>query len=336
MIRGVDVSRHQGDIDWNIVKSSGIKFAIIRAGLGSNQVNQDDEKAEINITECERLGIPYGLYIYSYALNDADGVSEAKHAIRIALGHKPSLGIYIDMEDADGYKSRHGIPLDFSNSALYTNICAAFTNTISNSGYIAGVYASKYVLENIIRNDYLTNSGVKIWVAQWGKECTYSGNYNLWQYSDSGVVPGISGKSDMNYLVNDIKVSENKGEYGKTVKVWRAVKVSSYYRNPYDTYDKAIIKNAQGIITEMLPGAINPFHIGELDVWVNEGDIRQDISNQIVKLSNNPKIESYVVKKGDTLSEIALKYNTNYLKIAKENNIKNPDLIYPGQRLKII
>ena len=204
------------------------------------------------------------------------------------------------------------------------------------SGYIAGVYASKYVLENIIRNDYLTNSGVKIWVAQWGKECTYSGNYNLWQYSDSGVVPGISGKSDMNYLVNDIKVSENKGEYGKTVKVWRAVKVSSYYRNPYDTYDKAIIKNAQGIITEMLPGAINPFHIGELDVWVNEGDIRQDISNQIVKLSNNPKIESYVVKKGDTLSEIALKYNTNYLKIAKENNIKNPDLIYPGQRLKII
>ena len=104
MIRGVDVSRHQGDIDWNIVKSSGIKFAIIRAGLGSNQVNQDDEKAEINITECERLGIPYGLYIYSYALNDADGVSEAKHAIRIALGHKPSLGIYIDMEDADGYK----------------------------------------------------------------------------------------------------------------------------------------------------------------------------------------------------------------------------------------
>ncbi len=104
MIRGVDVSRHQGDIDWNIVKSSGIKFAIIRAGLGSNQVNQDDEKAERNITECERLGIPYGLYIYSYALNDADGVSEAKHAIRIALGHKPSLGIYIDMEDADGYK----------------------------------------------------------------------------------------------------------------------------------------------------------------------------------------------------------------------------------------
>ena len=111
--------------------------------------------------------------------------------------------------------------------------------------------------------------------------------------------------------------------------------MSSYYKNPNDTIDKAIINNAQGIITEMMIGALNPYHIAELGIWVNDGDIREDISQQIIAMANKPKERIYVVQNGDTLGKIAQKFGTSYQKIANDNGISNPNKIYIGQRLVI-
>ena len=143
---------------------------------------------------------------------------------------------------------------------------------------------------------------------------------------------------DINYSYRDfVKVTPQvqPTQVQQLIPTWRAVKVSSYYKNPNDTIDKAIINNAQGIITEMMIGALNPYHIAELGIWVNDGDIREDISQQIIAMANKPKERIYVVQNGDTLGKIAQKFGTSYQKIANDNGISNPNKIYTGQRLVI-
>ncbi len=137
---GIDVSKHNGVIDWEKIKASGINFAIIRIGHGSDIASQDDSQAERNMNECERLGIPYGVYIYSYALTEEEAESEAQHTLRMIEGRNPVMGVWFDMEDADGYKQKHGIPLDNAHSKLYTDICAVYTSIIQEKGYKAGMF----------------------------------------------------------------------------------------------------------------------------------------------------------------------------------------------------
>ena len=98
--QGIDVSYRQGDIDWEKVKNSGqVDFAIIRCGFGMNETKQDDSKWKYNSSECERLGIPYGVYLYSYADTVAKAKSEANHVIRLIKGKKLSYQIFYDMEE---------------------------------------------------------------------------------------------------------------------------------------------------------------------------------------------------------------------------------------------
>lgn len=202
--KGIDVSKHQGVIDWDKVKASGkVDFAMIRVGVGSDIASQDDAQAVRNMTECERVGLPYGVYLYSYALSTNEAESEAKHVLRVISGRKPVLGVWLDMEDADGYKERHGKPLNAANGSLYTQICRTFCSRIAG----AGVYASKSVLADI-----LSVSDLPIWVAQWASKCTYSGAYDLWQYSNVGKVDGISGNVDLDYSYRDVySEQESKG-----------------------------------------------------------------------------------------------------------------------------
>lgn len=88
--KGIDVSEHNKNIDWEKVKAAGIDYAIIRCGYGSDIQNQDDKQWQRNVSECERLGIPYGVYIYSYAKNTEMAASEAQHVLRLISGHKLS------------------------------------------------------------------------------------------------------------------------------------------------------------------------------------------------------------------------------------------------------
>ena len=191
-LKGMDVSAHQGNINWEKVKKSDIDFVIIRCGYGQDLANQDDAMFLRNISECERLGIPYGVYIYSYALNETAALSEADHVLRLIKGHSPKFGIWFDMEDADGYKKRNGMP---SNEML-VNICVAFCEKIKLQGYNVGIYASLSWLKNQLNDNRLDIYDK--WVAQWNVTCTYNKKYVMWQYTNSGTVDGIEGYVDMN------------------------------------------------------------------------------------------------------------------------------------------
>lgn len=190
--RGIDVSYANGEIDWEKVKASGIEFAIIRCGYGKDDVSQDDKYFSRNISECERLGIPYGIYLYSYALDVNGAVSEANHVLRLVKGHSPKYGIFIDMEDADGYKAKNGMP---SNQTL-VDICDTFCNIIKSNGYRTGVYASLYWWNNQLNDAKLNN--YDRWVSQWNTHCDYVGEFVMWQYTSNGSVSGINGRVDMN------------------------------------------------------------------------------------------------------------------------------------------
>ena len=187
-LQGIDVSKHNGTIDWAAVKKSGIDFAIIRCGYGDNLTSQDDSKWSYNVTQCEKLGIPYGVYIYSYATTVEQAKSEADHCLRLLIGHRPLFPVFLDLED----KCMDGL----SNGSLLT-LTQTWAAKIHAAGYAPGVYSSKYWWTNRLTSASYNN--YCRWVAQWNSSCTYSGKYAIWQYSSTGFVNGINGNVDMNY-----------------------------------------------------------------------------------------------------------------------------------------
>jgi GH25 family lysozyme M1 (1,4-beta-N-acetylmuramidase) len=205
LAKGVDVSAWQKEIDWDKVKASGINFAILRCGYGSDIKSQDDKYFERNITECERIGMPYGVYLYSYANSVEKAKSEAEHTIRLIQGHTLSYPVFYDLEDADTTSK--------CSKDLILEIAKTYVETLEAKGYCVGIYANKYW-----NTTYLTDSWYNTkprWIAQYNSECTYSGEYGIWQYSSSGKVDGIDGNVDMNYAYVDYPSTINKKPVAK-------------------------------------------------------------------------------------------------------------------------
>lgn len=190
---GIDVSEHNGNINWDLVKSSGVEFAIIRSSWGHFQ---EDLKFRRNIAECNRIGMPYGLYHYSYVSNEAEMVQEANGFIALCKSCNPTYPCYIDMEDADGWKSRMGV-----SNALNIKVCEYTCDALEKAGFYAGIYANLDWLRNKINSRSLDRFDK--WVAQWSQACTYDGTYGMWQYSSDGSVSGSSARTDVNYAYID-------------------------------------------------------------------------------------------------------------------------------------
>ena len=196
MFKGVDVSNANGRVGWDKLKGK-IDFAILRCGYGSDRADQDDKQWARNVAECSRLGIPWGAYLYSYAMSTAEAESEAAHALRLLKGLKPAYPVYIDMEDADGYKTKRGS----ISKQMATDICRIFCERVTAAGYTAGVYANKDWAVN--RLDMAQLAAWTFWLAQYNDKVTYTGKYDMWQYSSNGTMPGISGRVDLNYCYKD-------------------------------------------------------------------------------------------------------------------------------------
>lgn len=195
---GIDVSKHNGEIDWDAVKADGIKFAIIRVGYGNDDTDQDDVWAVRNMQECERVGIPYGVYLYSYAVNEDEANSEANHILRMLQGFNPVLGVYIDIEDTEYYNKYDIDPYSSEGRELITRIAVTVMDRVSRAGYTAGVYANWNYFQNV-----LIQSEIQAykWLA-WYKEDTSEvpeGDWIMWQYTSTGHVNGIEGNVDMNF-----------------------------------------------------------------------------------------------------------------------------------------
>lgn len=196
--KGIDVSEHNGSIDWDKVKASDVDFAIIRCGYGQDMTSQDDKKWEVNVTACEEREIPYGVYIYSYALNPAMAVGEANHVLRLIAGRKLTYPVYYDLEDT---------VQDGMTAAELNAINKAFCDTIRQAGYEVGVYANLYWFNNKLTGPSFAEQGK--WVAQYNIKCDYTGAYDIWQCTDTGSVSGISTRVDLNFRMTDLP------EYGK-------------------------------------------------------------------------------------------------------------------------
>ena len=228
---GVDVSTHQGPIDWSKVKNSGVTFAIIRCGYGSDYAKQDDNQFLANVRGCQKYGIPFGVYLYSYAENTSMARSEASHVLRLlnAAGLSPvdlSYPVYYDLEEG-------GSSPKISNNQLLSNT-KAFCSAISAAGFTPGVYANTNWWTH-----YLTSSEYDKWprwVAQYNWQCTYGKHYDVWQADGQSSVSGITKDVDVNFDFTGPLVHGDQWVYSNG-SWWYHYKDGSYPKNGWAQID---------------------------------------------------------------------------------------------------
>ncbi len=190
--RGIDVSKFQGTIDWNAVKADGITFAIIRCGYRGSGTGAlvEDSTYRQNIQGAINAGLKVGVYFYSQAINEAEAVEEASMVLSLVSGYSLPLGVYYDTESVAGGRAN-------AISAAQRTACAvAFCETIRNAGYKAGVYSYASWFYNAL--NFANISKYNIWIAQYRDTLSFNYKYNIWQYTGSGRVNGISTAVDMN------------------------------------------------------------------------------------------------------------------------------------------
>ncbi|MBP1913077.1 LysM repeat protein [Lederbergia galactosidilyticus] len=316
--RGIDVSAHQGKIDWDKVKEDGIEFAMLRMGFGNDLRSQDDRYFERNVKECERIGLPWGAYLYSYAMDINEAKSEVAHALRLLKGKNPTYPIAFDMEDADNYKRKRGMP---SNETLI-DLCYTWLKAIEDAGYYVSLYASLSWLNGSLKSGKLDRFDK--WVAQWASRCTYKGSYQMWQYSNIGQVVGISGHVDMNEAYFDFLPKKDPHATKKPVSKSEDT-THTYTVQAGDTLSK--IAHKYGTTIKKL---------AELNGIKNPNLIQV---SQTIQLPGSPSAKSkviyYTVKPGDTVSKLAIQYGSNQNQIKSWNNLKDIDKIYIGQKLRV-
>ncbi len=203
MSKGIDVSKHQGTIDWQKVKASGVDFAMIRAGYGRYD-NQKDECFEENYKNAKQAGVKVGAYLYSYAKSVDDAKKEAETFLKWISGKQFEYPVAFDVEEkAQSDKGKQFV----------SDIIRAFCETVEKAGYYVCIYANKYWLDNFVDDD--CKKKYDTWLAQWAEKATYSGKYGIWQYSSQGSIDGISGRSDLDESYKDYpSIMKNKGLNG--------------------------------------------------------------------------------------------------------------------------
>ena len=387
-LKVIDVSYHNGKIDWAKVKASGVDGAIIRCGYGSNMSSQDDTQWKRNADECTRLGIPFGTYLYSYADTESKARSEAEHVLRLVKGYKLSYPIYYDLEE-NGTQSGA------------VNRMKIFADIIEDAGYWCGLYCNKHWWDTTLKS--LGDRYTK-WIARYNSTLGMSG-VDMWQYTSSGSVSGISGRVDLNHCYRDFSKEINgsssgsgssgsttgsttpsgstldlvvgvmQGKYGDGDA--RKSALGSKYDAVQDMINHISTASASTLASEVKSGKygngetrkiVLGSRYDEVQKIVNQGskksneqiaqeviegkwgdgntrksklkaagydyDAVQAIVNKKLGATSSSK-QYYTIKKGDTLSGIASKYGTTVSKLQSLNGIKNANVIYAGQKIRV-
>jgi len=205
-MKGIDVSVHNGKIDWQKVRAAGIDFAILRAGYG-RLTSQKDDRFEENYAGAKTAGIPVGAYWYSYAMSEDEARLEADVFLSVIKGKQFAFPVYFDLEE----KKQFDLGKDKVSA-----IMRAFLKKVESAGYFVGLYGSAYSLTTHTADDI--KSRYTIWLAHWCDQTNYSGAYGIWQHSEKGRVDGINGNVDLGVGYKDfttiIKAKGLNG-YGK-------------------------------------------------------------------------------------------------------------------------
>ncbi|MBQ2347980.1 MAG: LysM peptidoglycan-binding domain-containing protein [Clostridia bacterium] len=267
MKKGIDVSEHQGNIDFAAVKAAGIEFAMIRAGYGWTT---QDKKFEQNVNGFLNAGIPIGAYWFIYATNVNEAIQNADKCIKVLSKFKGKFTYPIGCDyeyDSDSYSEKQGVK---QNKASRTAIIEAFCDRLEEAGYYVSAYLNKDYIANKLNYNELTQ--FDLWLAQWGVEKPYR-ECGMWQHSDELRIAGNIFDADIAY------------------------------------------KDYEQIIT----GA----------------GLNHTTKAAVATAPKPVKFQTYYVRKGDTLTAIANRFGTTVQQIAADNNIKNVNLIYVAQPLKI-
>ncbi len=329
--RGIDVSKWQGTIDWAKVKNSGAEFAIIRVGYGMYE-NQKDSQFENNYAGCLKNNIPVGVYFYSYALNTQEAKKEAEVVLNWLNGRELNLPVYFDIED----KTQQNL-----GKTTLTNMCIAFCEEIEKAGYWAGVYANKYWFTDLLDNVAISNR-FTCWVAQYNSVNTYTGKYDMWQYTSSGSTDGIDGNVDLNILYRDIFTNStgtvptselpNLSNY-KGTSIVDALKqngIDSSFDNRKRLYVLA------GFTDEYTGSAIQNLNLlsklgGNVDVSSNYYPIPSYDGNSLVDALKDIGVDSSF----ENRKKIAAKNNVNNYRGTAYQNNKLLKLLKKGKLLKV-
>ena len=190
---GIDVSKWNGEIDWDKVKNAGVEFAIIRAGYRGSVTGSlvEDPYFDANMKGAAASGIPVGVYFFTQAVNEVEAVEEASAVLQLIREYHLEYPVFIDTEGAGGNGRADGLDVE-----TRTLVCEAFCRTISNAGQQAGVYGSRNWYNNNLHTDQLED--YCIWLAEYRNVPIYQGYYQMWQYTSKGSIDGISGNVDMN------------------------------------------------------------------------------------------------------------------------------------------
>ncbi len=202
LLNGIDVSKYQGDIDWEKAKAAGVEFAFIRVGYrgyGASGNFGADTYYDQNMQGAIAAGIPVGVYFFSQATTQEEAIEEANYILERIGNYTISMPLVMDFEYASASGGQTGRLFDAKLSQQdATNVCLAFCDTIKASGYTPMVYANLTMLQKGLFADQIQFS-YDIWLANYTNETSYTGLYSFWQYASKGTVDGITGNVDCNF-----------------------------------------------------------------------------------------------------------------------------------------
>lgn len=306
-IKGIDVSKYQGQIDWTAVRAGGVEFAMVRAGYGM-YAHQKDPYFDQNVQGAQAAGIHVGAYHYSYAQSVEDARREAELFLSWIAPYSLDYPVAFDIEDG----SQEGL-----SSETLTQIVETFCGIVEAAGYYTMVYANKYWLQHKLIYDRIKRWD--IWLAHYAAVTDYDREHGIWQCSSREQIAGISGNCDLDWSYRDYPAlireqglngcapEQSAPEESPTVyHVGDTVTVSSYYESSTETdSSKATVPSEWkvGTITRVIPGARNPYLLsgGSLG-WCNDGDIRgyAEIGTEDSQKPRDSGEAVYVVRSGDT------------------------------------
>lgn len=237
MKRGIDVSAFQGIIDWDKAKKGGVEFAMIRAGWGTGTL---DKYFKRNVQECQRLGIPFGVYWFMYCANDTEAAKNAQACLNAIKGLKLDYPVAADFEyDSVSYAAKRGVYVDKTTASRWVKL---FLDTVKKAGYEVINYTNLDYYNRYFNNE--VNNRYEVWFAYWGSATTMTKASAIWQYSSKGRVNGIVGNVDMDEAhksypsvqptpdVPDTPVNPSNDFYG-IPEVYRLVFDPVWYLNRY-------------------------------------------------------------------------------------------------------
>jgi GH25 family lysozyme M1 (1,4-beta-N-acetylmuramidase) len=312
-IKGIDVSKWNGTINWGEAKKDGVEFAIIREGYGKKDPKQVDKRFYDNYNGAKSAGIHTGVYHYSYADSVEDAVKEAQFCLENIQGLDIDFPIVFDIEDKEQLKL---------NNRQRTDIVKAFCNEIEKAGYYAMFYCNLNWLNNYLYKDELT-SKYDLWLAHWNAPVP-SVPCGIWQKSDCGHINGINGNVDIDIAYKDytsiIKGMKNATNNNKPQQISHTTKSTSTY----------IVQKGDTLSGIAKKFGVEVKTIADIN---NIKDVNKIYVGQLLKIKEN-KIY-YTVKSGDTATKIAMQYGITVNEISRLNGLENPNIIYVGQKLRV-